>query len=358
LIHRVIDNYHQKEEKYWMMTSNLVKKWVTRPFLPITLSLLVFFSIEESRGEDSSSINDQSVAGFISESMSIRDGELSSIKALSYLKKPVAKMEVSAKKWIANTWRTINNSLYPWKTDITTTTFWIGERPTRFNPVPNDKSSWDGKWLARYGGFDPPDPAQRIGFRPAGFVPKQNPFYVALPYNDIDGHSTKREAPYVIPWFHRDFEQPGKSVVKGRWVAIHHNGKVCFAQWEDCGPYRTDHWQYVFGNERPSPNRNGSAGLDVSPAVRDYLGLGGKDKTDWRFVELNEIPTGPWTKYGENNPFSPYYTNNGRKVDNTTLLKGAENNEIVGAEAGTTNDLNPKKDTAEEIEQIMVGTAN
>ena len=46
-----------------------------------------------------------------------------------------------------------------------------------------------------------------------------------------------------------------------------------YAQWEDCGPFRTDHFQYVFQNERPKPNLNRGAGLDVSPAVRDYLGL-------------------------------------------------------------------------------------
>jgi hypothetical protein len=34
-----------------------------------------------------------------------------------------------------------------------------------------------------------------------------------------------------------------------------------------------DYWQYVFGNERPKPTLNKGAGLDVSPAVRDYLGL-------------------------------------------------------------------------------------
>jgi hypothetical protein len=43
---------------------------------------------------------------------------------------------------------------------------------------------------------------------------------------------------------------------KDRWVAIRHGNKVCFAQWEDVGPFQTDHWQYVFGNERPRPNKN------------------------------------------------------------------------------------------------------
>jgi hypothetical protein len=31
---------------------------------------------------------------------------------------------------------------------------------------------------------------------------------------------------------------------------------------------------YVFGDEGPSPNINHGAGIDVSPAVWDYLGLG------------------------------------------------------------------------------------
>jgi hypothetical protein len=31
----------------------------------------------------------------------------------------------------------------PWKIGIVTTIFWIGERPTTNNPVPNDRSSWD-----------------------------------------------------------------------------------------------------------------------------------------------------------------------------------------------------------------------
>src|SRR5438477_488150 len=67
--------------------------------------------------------------------------------------------------------------------------------------------------------------------------------------------------------------------------------------------FRTDHWQYVFGNERPKPNLNKGAGLDVSPAVRDYLGLEETDVTDWKFVEFSEVPRGPWSKHGDNNTF-------------------------------------------------------
>jgi hypothetical protein len=68
-------------------------------------------------------------------------------------------------------------------------------------------------------------------------------------------------------------------------------------------PVCTDHFQYVFGNERPRPNTNHGAGLNVSPAVRDYLGLAPTDVTDWQFVEIRDVPPDPWRSYGENNHF-------------------------------------------------------
>jgi len=196
-----------------------------------------------------------------------------------------------------------NSRRYPWKNNIVTTVFWIGETPTANNPVPNNKSSWDTQWLRNYGGYDDPDPRGRRGYLPARFVPRQNPFYIALPYNDVSGGRTKQEASRVIPWFRETFSKQGESVCKSRWVVIRHRGKEAYAQWEDCGPFRTDHWQYVFGTQRPLPNLNQGAGLDVSPAVRDYLGMDSKDVADWRFVEFSEVPRGPWAQYGENNTF-------------------------------------------------------
>ncbi len=192
---------------------------------------------------------------------------------------------------------------FPWKSGIVTTTFWVGEKPSKNNPVPNHTSSWDMKWAEHYGGTDEPDKVNRADFKPASFVPGQNPFYVALPYNDIQKGGTKPEASQVIPWFKEAFQGPGKTVCKGRWLAIRYKGKTVYAQWEDCGPFRTDHWQYVFGNERPKPNLNKGAGLDVSPAVRDYLGMNDTDVTDWKFVDFAEVPTGPWAQHGDNNTF-------------------------------------------------------
>lgn len=201
--------------------------------------------------------------------------------------------------------RGIFSSRYPWKENIVTTVFWIGELPTKNNPTPNHASSWDSNWASNYGGYDDPDTTHRRGFIPAAFVPRQNPFYCALPYNDVTRGSTKAEAKVVIPWFRQAFEQEGHTVCKGRWIAIRHGNRVAYAQWEDCGPFRTDHYQYVFGNAVPLPNLNGGAGLDVSPAVRDALGMDStRDVCSWKFVEVNEVPPGPWRQYGDNNIFA------------------------------------------------------
>jgi len=185
-----------------------------------------------------------------------------------------------------------------WKQRICATVFWVGEQPTQNNPVPNDKSAWDTQWMRNFGGYD--DPQNRNGYLPAGFVPRLNPFYCALPYNDIASNGFHRpEAGKVIPWYNQAYSGRGVSVCKNRWLAIHYKGKVCYASWQDVGPFHVDHWQYVFGNERPRPNLNGHfAGLDISPAVRDYLGIkGGVAIVDWKFVEAREIPSGPWLNW-------------------------------------------------------------
>lgn len=191
-----------------------------------------------------------------------------------------------------------------WRRGIVSTVFWVGEAASQNNPVPNTASAWDVNWQENFGGYD--HPQRRAGWLPADFVPALNPFYIALPYNDLmRGGGHRPEAAQVIPWFWRDFRGDGISVCKGRWVAIHSNHKVCYAQWEDVGPFEIDHWQYVFGNENPRPNRNGNAGIDLSPAVRDFLGLRSGQRVDWRFVEDREVPRGPWRDWGAKEPPLP-----------------------------------------------------
>lgn len=213
-----------------------------------------------------------------------------------------ALMKVEPQVFVPTQSRT-NTARYPWKNNIITTVFWIGEQPTANNPVPNVRSAWDANWTANYGGTDTPDSSARRNYVPVGFVPRQNPFYCALPYNDVTHGQFKPEAALVIPWFRQGYTAPGQSVCKDRWLAIRKGNRICYAQWEDCGPFRTDHFQYVFQNEKPKPNLNGGAGLDVSPAVRDYLSLSPTDVTDWQFVEVRDVPPGPWRNYGDNNHF-------------------------------------------------------
>ena len=70
--------------------------------------------------------------------------------------------------------------------------------------IPNDVSYWDKDWQLHYGGVD--DPHNRNGFWPADFRPKENPFYVALPYGEFEltrGHDLRRDA-QDIPWYRHD----------------------------------------------------------------------------------------------------------------------------------------------------------
>ncbi|TAE74193.1 MAG: hypothetical protein EAZ84_11585 [Verrucomicrobia bacterium] len=190
-----------------------------------------------------------------------------------------------------------------WRNEVVGTVFWVGERAGGHNPMANLKSAWDLNWQENFGGYDDPD--RREGYLPAGFVPKLNPFYIALPYNDVaraGGH--RPEASEVIPWFWREYRGAGISVCKGRWVALHREGKVCYAQWEDVGPFEVDHWAYVFGDEAPRENRNQGAGIDLSPAVRDFLGFRSGERVQWRFVEARDVPIGPWTGWGDELPSS------------------------------------------------------
>jgi hypothetical protein len=155
------------------------------------------------------------------------------------------------------------------------TVFWPGELPTATDPG-NLQSAFEPYWLEN--------------------APHENPFFFALPYVDIEAGHTKSEASTVIPWFKTAFVRDGKSVLEGRWIDIHKDGRVAYATWGDVGPAHTDDWQYVFGNQPPRPSNNGAA-LDVSPEVQRYLQMSGKDVCSWRFCEERELPPGPWVSF-------------------------------------------------------------
>ena len=182
---------------------------------------------------------------------------------------------------------------YPWKTNIITTIFWIGEGSTPISSTTNVQSSWDEDWLQNNHGTD--SPFNRNGYASGSHASTLNPFYIALPFNDLAFPDKASE------WVPRSWHRPredGKEVsaCKDRWVCIKNaQGRTCYAQWEDVGPLRYDHAEYVFGDERPIGLGDDHAGLDVSPAVAQYLGIDGKNRiTSWRFVDDLDVRPGPW----------------------------------------------------------------
>jgi hypothetical protein len=183
--------------------------------------------------------------------------------------------------------RPAKSKSYPWKVGILTTIFWIGEDSSH-------ASAWNEQWTKSNHGADDPD--NRNGFATADHASSVNPFYVALPFNDL-AHPDKARN-----WVPRSWQRPSVhgrpvSACKDRWVCIKNaDGRLCYAQWEDVGPDGNAHAEYVFGTDSPV-----GAGLDISPAVAQYLTIESTNKplTSWRFVDDQDVPPGQWLKYDE-----------------------------------------------------------
>ena len=176
-------------------------------------------------------------------------------------------------------------STYPWKTDISTTIFWMGASGQGLSLTPNSPSNYSSPWHGVHGagGLSKETPSEL------------NPFYVALPFNDLAFQEAGRWVP--ASWRPASASTAlTTSACKDRWVEIKgRNGRICYAQWEDVGPLRNDDAEYVFGAARP--HEPSQAGLDVSPAIAKYLGLDRHDDlTSWRFIDAGNVPSGLWTQ--------------------------------------------------------------
>lgn len=186
------------------------------------------------------------------------------------------------------------NTDYPLHRNISVTLFWAGEEAGDDNKdISNLPSAWDEKWVKHFGGVD--DPEKRNGYRPAKFTPRENPFYFALPYNDFDSKGKrKKEVMSIVPWAKEQKWDDDESMLKNRWIKVIKGNKSCYAQWQDVGPFKEDDGDYVFGSATPKSKTNKHAGLDLSPAANRCLGLGDIDTVDWRFVDADAVPDGPW----------------------------------------------------------------
>jgi hypothetical protein len=203
---------------------------------------------------------------------------------------------------------------YPLHTNIQATTFWVGEV---YDPDADDGSqvlsTYDDNWMANYGGCD----GRVVGddcvtekryaennYFPLAMTPLQNPFYLDLPYDDVNNKKGFRMRDSVVPWASQSpyAENSGNSdfsFMKNRWVKLMRDDLVCFGQIQDAGPGRYFDHKYVFGDDdrRPQNSRWNGAGLDVSPAINSCLDFDDLDETqaiDWQFVDDADVPDGPW----------------------------------------------------------------
>jgi hypothetical protein len=191
-----------------------------------------------------------------------------------------------------------------------------------FDPNASDGSqmisTYDSSWYANFGGCDGVNNGKGVkkcqtekrtaanGFFPTKMTPKQNPFYLDLPFDDVNNRAAFKARGTVVPWANEytpaQIKNPNVSLMKNRWVEIHKGSAVCYGQIEDAGPGQYNDSAYVFGtaDARAKNKRYGKAGMDVSPALNGCLGFasldGDSDKVSWRFVDASSVPSGPWTK--------------------------------------------------------------
>lgn len=210
-----------------------------------------------------------------------------------------------------------STSSYPWHTRIPATTFWVGEI---FDPTAPDGSqmfsTYDSDWFAHYGGCDGVNNGTGVkkcqterrtaanGYFPTAMKPRENPFYLDLPFDDVNNRAAFNARGTVVPWANEytaaQLKNPKVSLMKNRWVQIKKGDRVCYGQIEDAGPGEYNDSTYVFGTNdaRPENKRYGAAGMDVSPALNGCLGFASLDGTgdlvDWRFIREADVPPGPW----------------------------------------------------------------
>ncbi|MGV8896137.1 MAG: hypothetical protein ACOH10_01270 [Rhodoglobus sp.] len=218
---------------------------------------------------------------------------------------------------------------YPLHTNVVATSFWVGEIFDASLPDGSQMfSTYDAKWFANYGGCDGVASSGECstekrtaanGYFPTSMTPKQNPFYLDLPFDDLNDKAGFAQRCTTIPWALADNAATGVnhcgdqnySYMKNSWVQLTGpNGATCYGQVQDAGPSSGSLYHdanYVFGkndarpeNKKFSGDSSQGAGMDVSPALNGCLGFasldGDSDHVDWRFIDEADVPAGPWLK--------------------------------------------------------------
>jgi hypothetical protein len=199
--------------------------------------------------------------------------------------------------------------------NITATVFWAGEGASGANAdITNTASAWVDNWVAAFGGED--KPTSRHNYYPSWGKPRENPFYIAIPFNDFVYDQDKHKPTAELCLEASGNKPSAGSWCKNTWAAVTLNGRTVYAQIEDVGPAfeesaaGEDDVSYVFHGATPRNTQiaarshdsdNAGAGIDLSPAVRDYLLPGNQDGeggtyrgASWHFVQTADVPDGPW----------------------------------------------------------------
>lgn len=170
------------------------------------------------------------------------------------------------------------------------TVYWVGEAASEDNGwIQNTDSVYQyGKnhWLKHHGCADDERKPCTTG--------KENPFYCALPINDFKDESPNPKVRSRVP---PEWRLDGPvSWIKNRWVHIRAKGKDAYCQIEDGGPFGEEDVNWVFGDAlKPLSKVNQSAGIDLSPAAANFLGVSGVYDIEWRLVlDQKDVPPGPW----------------------------------------------------------------
>src|SRR5437667_3844043 len=131
-----------------------------RRLLAVWLSLAVFV-VPKLFGDEQSTSPYATAADFAKYAMKLREQALLKVE-------PQVFIPTSARPAMQR---------YPWKTNIVTTVFWVGEQAGGNNPVPNCRSDWDYNWKKNYGGYDTADERARRNYIQESVVVKQNSLF-------------------------------------------------------------------------------------------------------------------------------------------------------------------------------------
>lgn len=207
------------------------------------------------------------------------------------------------------TTRTPEAAKYP-AHNVVATVFYIGEEASDQNAgIDNISTEWESHAPTQFGGVD--DPQARTADGLPRKVPKENPFYFALPASEFDDNGPIKGAREASPWAAEASRLPqddSQSLFKGRWVEVNRVGsnEKTYGQWLDTGPgddaEAVRDYGYVFGDgeQRPRNQYGLKAGIDLSPTMAAQLGFdieSGSAEVTWHFVDDEDVPDGPWNKY-------------------------------------------------------------